>query len=83
MPSVGGIRQSLSRIALRVYGILNGIGIDENAMIRDDPQETGDHHGRSLAACARACASNSSRMSTVAFTVIIVPRIPSRAAQPR
>ena len=30
---------------------------------------------RSLAACARARASNSSRMSTVAFTSIIVPRI--------
>ena len=34
---------------------------------------------RSLAACARAWASNSSRMSTVAFTTIIVPRIPPRS----
>ena len=33
---------------------------------------------RSLAACARAWASNSSRISTVAFTMIIVPRIPPR-----
>ena len=33
---------------------------------------------RSLAACARAWASNSSRMSTVAFTIIIVPRISPR-----
>ena len=32
----------------------------------------------SLAACARAWASNSSRMSTVAFTIIIVPRISPR-----
>ena len=31
-----------------------------------------------LAACARAWASNSSRMSTVAFTIIIVPRISPR-----
>ena len=33
---------------------------------------------RSLAACARAWASNSSRMSTVAFTIVIVPRISPR-----
>ena len=33
---------------------------------------------RSLVACARAWASNSSRMSTVAFTIIIVPRISPR-----
>ena len=32
---------------------------------------------RSLAACAQAWASNSSRMSTVAFTVMIVPRVPA------
>ena len=34
---------------------------------------------RSLAACARARASNPSQMSTVAFTSIIVPRIPAAA----
>ena len=167
----GGFQQSVDEC----YSVLNGVGIDEHAVIRDDPQETGYHHGwqnkgavprcagvsgivepgcrndmvlmvgsechdqyvhirnhrsvasrrerlqepsmpgrkpprrretgngfialprgaverrrrisassttaasvvRSLAACARAWASNSSRMSTVAFTMVIVPRGPA------
>ena len=171
--STRGFQQSVDER----YSVLNGIGIDEHAVVRDDPQETGNHHGRqnkravslragvsgvvepgscndvvfmvgsecrdqyvhirnhrsaasrrdrlqepsmpdrkpprrgetgngfmapprgaaegrrrtspssttaasvvrSLAACARAWASNSSRMSTVAFTEIIVPRIPPRS----
>ena len=172
-----GFQQSVDEC----YSVLNGVGIDEHAVIRDDPQETGYHHGwqnkgavprragvsgivepgccndmvlmvgsecrdqyvhirnhrsaasrrerlqepsmpgrkpprrgetgngfiapprgaverrrrisassttaasvvRSLAACARAWASNSSRMSTVAFTLGIVPRVPAGPAGSR
>ena len=40
--STRGFQQSVDER----YGVLNGIGIDEHAVVRDDPQETGNHHGR-------------------------------------
>ena len=39
--STKGFQQSVDER----YGVLNRSGIDEHAVIRDDPQETGNHHG--------------------------------------